>query len=65
LYLALSQEYVLVKEYIKVKNSGLVFHNICFNNLKDLVNWFKKSFKTDEYRRYVKKTRPPCQSTVI
>ena len=49
----------VIKEYIKVKNYGLFFHDHYFNTLKELIGWFKSNYRTDDYKRYVRKTKPP------
>jgi len=49
----------LIKELIKVKARGYFFHGQFFSNLNELINWFKKEFRTPEYQRYLKKTPMP------
>ncbi|CAD8061008.1 unnamed protein product [Paramecium sonneborni] len=55
----MKQKHKVEKEYIKVKPEGLSFHSVMQNNLKDLILWFKKNFRTQEYKDYVKRTKPP------
>jgi hypothetical protein len=43
-----------IREIIKVKSSGLYFHDQQFSNVRDLINWFKEHLKEKEYQRYVK-----------
>ena len=43
-----------IKELIKVKSSGLYFHEQQFSNIKDLITWFKEHLKEKEYQKYVK-----------
>ena len=47
-----------IKELVKVRSMGLYFHEQQFQNLKDLVIWFKEHLKEKEYQRY-------CKSTMI
>ena len=49
----------MIKELIKVKARGYFFHHQYFSNLNDLINWFKKEFRTQDYQRYLKKTPMP------
>ncbi|CAK75280.1 unnamed protein product (macronuclear) [Paramecium tetraurelia] len=55
----MKQKNKVEKEYIKVKPEGLSFHSVMQNNLKDLTLWFKKNFRTQEYKDYVRRTKPP------
>ncbi|CAD8053042.1 unnamed protein product [Paramecium sonneborni] len=59
----MKQKNKVEKEYIKVKPEGLNFHSVMQNNLKDLTLWFKKNFRTQEYKDYVKRTKPPIPET--
>ena len=43
-----------IREFIKVKSSGLYFHEQQFANIRDLTTWFKEHLKEKEYQRYVK-----------
>lgn len=43
-----------IKELIKVRSSGLYFHDQQFSNVRDLIAWFKEHLKTKEYQKYVK-----------
>ena len=43
-----------IKELIKVKSSGLYFHDQQFSNVRDLITWFKEHLKEKEYQRYAK-----------
>lgn len=43
-----------IKELIKVRSTGLYFHEQQFQNLKDLIIWFKEHLKEKEYQKYVK-----------
>lgn len=43
-----------IRELIKVKNSGLYFHDQQFSNARDLIAWFKEHLKEKEYQKYVK-----------
>jgi len=49
----------IIKEYIKIKPSGLFFHNQIFQTLPSLILWFKENFKSADYQRYLKKVKPP------
>ncbi len=49
----------VVKEFIKVKPKGLFFHNEYFENLEAVINYFKKNYGSDEYKSYVRRTKPP------
>lgn len=49
----------MIKELIKVKARGYFFHHQYFSNLNELINWFKKEFRTPDYQRYLKKTSMP------
>lgn len=49
----------VVKEYIKVKPSGLFFHNEFFTNLEDLANWFKRNYTTESYREFLRRVKAP------
>ncbi len=53
------KENSIIKEYIKVKNYGLHFHDKFFNTLKELITWFKEEFKNEAYRKYVRRVKPP------
>ena len=53
------KESKMEKEYIKVKPEGLSFHNVIHQDLKALITWFKKNFRSEEYRKYLKKVKPP------
>jgi hypothetical protein len=44
-----------VKELIKVKSSGLYFHEQAFANLRELIAWFKVHCKEKDYQNFVKK----------
>ncbi|CAD8043009.1 unnamed protein product [Paramecium primaurelia] len=59
----MKQKNKVEKEYIKVKPEGLSFHSVMQNNLKELTLWFKKNFRTQEYKDYVKRTKPPIPET--
>lgn len=50
---------VFVKEFIKVKQMGLCFHDEYFDNLEEVSNWFKRNFGNDKYREFVKRFRAP------
>ena len=45
----------MIKELIKVRNSGMYFHDQVFSNLRELISWFKIHFKDREYQAFVKK----------
>ena len=45
-----------IKELIKVRSMGLYFHGEQFQNVKDLIIWFKEHLKDREYQRYAKNT---------
>lgn len=47
------------KEFIKIKDKGLFFHFHNFHDLKDLIQYFKQNYKSEEYKKHLKKTRPP------
>ena len=49
----------ITKEYIKIKPKGLLFHDLTFPNLINLINWFKTNFKKIEYQNHVKLLKPP------
>jgi transcription elongation factor SPT6 len=49
----------MIKELIKVKARGFFFHHQYFSNLNELINWFKKEFRSPDYQRYLKKTPLP------
>ena len=44
------------KELIKVRSSGLSFHGEQFQNLRELIIWFKEHLKDREYQKYTKST---------
>jgi hypothetical protein len=44
-----------VKELIKVKSTGLHFHDQVFANIRELITWFKGHFKEKDYQSFVKK----------
>jgi len=44
-----------IKELIKVKSSGLYFHEQAFANLRELIAWFKGHCKEKDYQSFVKK----------
>ena len=52
----------ITKEYIKIKPKGLLFHDLTFPNLGNLIIWFKAHFKKPEYQKYVKHLKPPIQA---
>lgn len=43
-----------IRELIKVKSSGLYFHDQQFSTIRDLIAWFKEHLKEKEYQKYVK-----------
>lgn len=43
-----------IRELIKVKYSGLFFHDQQFASLRDLITWFKEHLKDKDYQRYAK-----------
>jgi hypothetical protein len=47
-----------IRELIKVKSSGLYFHDQQFSNIRDLIAWFKEHLKEKEYQKYVKNSMP-------
>ena len=53
------KESKMEKEYIKIKPEGLSFHNMIHQDLKALITWFKKNFRSEEYRKYLKKVKAP------
>jgi hypothetical protein len=55
----------IIKEFIKVKNFGLYFHDSYHGSLKELIGWFKSNFLKDDYKKFVKKTKPPLSSNFI
>lgn len=50
------KENKLVKELIRVKDTGLLFHDRSYGSLKELTTEFKTNFTQKEYQRYVQKT---------
>ena len=44
-----------IKELIKVKSTGLNFHDQVFANIRELITWFKGHFKEKDYQSFVKK----------
>ena len=52
-----------VRELIKVRSSGLSFHDQQFTGIRDLVTWYKEHLKDKEYQRYVKHTTALLQKT--
>jgi len=44
-----------IKELIKVKNTGLYFHDQVFSNIRELIAWFKGHCKEKDYQSFVKK----------
>ena len=51
----------IIKEYIKIKPKGLFFHNLYFYDLNEIAKYFKTNYSNDDYRSYVKKTKPPTE----
>ena len=45
-----------IRELIKVRNSGLYFHDQQFATIRDLIVWYKEHLKEKDYQRYVKQT---------
>lgn len=43
-----------IKELVKVRCTGLYFHDQQFQSIKDLIIWFKEHLKEREYQKYVK-----------
>lgn len=43
-----------IKELIKVRSTGLYFHDQQFQNIRELINWFKEHLRDKEYQKYVK-----------
>lgn len=50
------KESKFVKELIRVKDTGLMFHDQSFDNLKELTNWFKTNFTQKDYQKYIPKS---------
>lgn len=50
------RENKFVKELIRVKDIGLIFHDQTFANLKELTAWFKVNFADKDYQRYIPKS---------
>ena len=53
------KDYNVTKEYIKVRPNGLFFHDKVFQNLSQLISWFKLSYHKPEYHKYLKHAKPP------
>ena len=49
----------VVREYIKIKPKGLVFHDQIYTNLNTLIAWFKANYKNQEYHKYLKHAKVP------
>ena len=47
------------REHIKIKPDGLHFHNKAFQNLEDLIRFFKSNFRKEEYQKNKKKAKAP------
>jgi len=43
-------------EFIKVDYKGLIFHDIIHSNIKNLINWFKKNLRSEEYNKFIAKS---------
>ena len=50
------KENKLVKELIRVKDIGLLFHDQTFASLKELTTWFKTNFTNKDYQKFIPKT---------
>ena len=50
------RESKFVKELIRVKDVGLVFHDQTFPSLKELTMWFKTNFNDKDYQKYIPKS---------
>lgn len=53
----------VIREYIKVKPKGIVFHDQVYTNLNGLITWFKSNYKNQEYHKYLKHTKVPVALT--
>lgn len=53
------KDYSIVKEYAKVRPNGLYFHDKTYQNLSQLISWFKSNYHRPEYHKYLKHTKPP------
>eukprot|EP00826_Nyctotherus_ovalis_P033985 TRINITY_DN2781_c0_g4_i9.p1 TRINITY_DN2781_c0_g4~~TRINITY_DN2781_c0_g4_i9.p1 ORF type:complete len:1481 (+),score=370.11 TRINITY_DN2781_c0_g4_i9:244-4686(+) len=50
----------VITEYAKVKPEGYYFHDRYFDNIEELIDYFKKHFASTEYRLFLRRrNRPP------
>ncbi|MBK8157227.1 MAG: hypothetical protein IPK55_15310 [Streptococcus sp.] len=43
-----------IKEFVKIKPKGFLFHEKYLPNTNSLISYFKDNYSTIEYRKYVK-----------
>ena len=43
-----------IRELIKVRNTGLFFHDQQFTGIRELVAWYKEHLRDRDYQRYVR-----------
>jgi Lhr-like helicase len=57
--LAYKPKDTMVREFIRIKPKGYQFHDITHSSISQLIAYFKKEFKSTEYRRKAKSQRSP------
>jgi SH2 domain/Zinc knuckle len=53
-----------IKEYIRLKPKGLLFHDSYFMDIDHLISYFKKNFTSFEYQKFIKKNNKPPVPTL-
>lgn len=48
-----------VREFVKIKPKGFLFHEKYLPNVNSLISFFKENFSSIEYRKYVKHFKEP------
>lgn len=48
-----------IKEFVKIKPKGFLFHEKYLPNTNSLISYFKDNYSTIEYRKYVKHFHEP------
>lgn len=55
----------LVREFIKVKPRGYMFHGQYHYPFQSLINWFKQEFRSTKYQTFVRRTASPQKIGMI
>lgn len=53
------KDYNVIREYVKVRPNGLDFHLHTFQNISQLVSFYKTEYHKSDYQKYLRHTKPP------